>query len=936
MKLHRRNLILVLLLIFLLLNSTPQTGGKADQVVYTTVDLAPLWTTGVISDNVGGVRIVAIDLDHDGKVEIATCSNGYAYVLRFDDDYMESILWFSEYLACSGMNAADRDSDNIYELYIASTTGEVLVLDGATYQILESFIGAPSASIFDIAVDDVDGDGSYEIVLAWVNETRVFDAHTYALEWQAIGLGGDELAIENIDTDPIREIVVNGDPAHVLDASQKIEEWAYNGGFGSRMGVGDVDNDYMAEIAYVSTSNLYVLDADTMVIKWEINYYAVILCGIAVADVDGDGVSEVVTGDGQTGSIRGFRGSNGDELWVIPNPEPYASGLTVADVNDDGVNEILWGAGLMAYTSTGLFIGDWQNEIVMWRSDDLDRPLYVAAGDVDNDHHGEIVLISAHTSNTHRAGMISVYDGETHQIEWSILVSQLVWEIDYFAVGQLDEDLPLEILIGGGTLYSKMLRSYDGKTGLLEWQSPELGWITALEIKNIDEDPIEEVFVALESKNVQVYDGASNVLLWDSGLLDGYLVQDIAVGDLDGNAVADLVVLTVENVFVYEVGTWQEKFHRIFFNGVEVAIAEPDINGGGELLLATSSYTSGETLQAWDGVSYTVNWHYLIGEAAISELASVDLDQDGVQEYILMGNEGIAYDPKSLLWIGSRSSPQVWEYKNTGHWGTINSMAVYDVDNDGASEFLFGSSYLIQVNELFLSSRISNRTYLPFLKCACIPIYSDDFSNPASGWPIAYTDTALFEYNNGEYRILVRTTDWGAAARSGFQAADYIVGVDLRNVNNVYGSYGLAFGIAPDWSSLYTLEIYPHGWYAIYRFDPSQVVTLTTAYSPAINQGTASNHIEIERNGNVIRAFANGQLLTTIADGTYLGSRYVGLAVFSYYEPNVDIRFDNFVVKPISCSGFLAAVEELDELILPLDQPVIDLDLLSTDLSKNR
>jgi hypothetical protein len=161
----------------------------------------------------------------------------------------------------------------------------------------------------------------------------------------------------------------------------------------------------------------------------------------------------------------------------------------------------------------------------------------------------------------------------------------------------------------------------------------------------------------------------------------------------------------------------------------------------------------------------------------------------------------------------------------------------------------------------------------------------------------------LFEYNNGEYRILVRSTDWATGAHPGFQASDYYVTVDLRNPSNVFGSYGIGFGIAQGWSALYTLEIYPDGWFGIYRIDPSDFQILFEAYSPAINQGSATNQIKIERNGALINAYANGQLLASVMDGTYTGSHYVGLVVISYDQENIDIRFDNFNVDPITCNG---------------------------------
>lgn len=201
-----------------------------------------------------------------------------------------------------------------------------------------------------------------------------------------------------------------------------------------------------------------------------------------------------------------------------------------------------------------------------------------------------------------------------------------------------------------------------------------------------------------------------------------------------------------------------------------------------------------------------------------------------------------------------------------------------------------------------------NSVYLPLIIRSCLPQYTDDFSDPASGWPVGDDGDSLLDYVSGEYHILVRPVQGGAGAYPGFQASDYSVSVDLRNPNGVDGSYGIAFGIADDWSTYYTLEIYPDGWYGIYRYDPNDVITLSEAFSSAIYQGAAGNQIKVERIGASINTYANGQLLASVTDATYTGYRYIGLAVASYDQPNVDIRFDNFSVYPSSCPAPNAAL----------------------------
>jgi uncharacterized repeat protein (TIGR01451 family) len=213
-------------------------------------------------------------------------------------------------------------------------------------------------------------------------------------------------------------------------------------------------------------------------------------------------------------------------------------------------------------------------------------------------------------------------------------------------------------------------------------------------------------------------------------------------------------------------------------------------------------------------------------------------------------------------------------------------------------------------------------TYLPCLHKLCFPLFSDNFNNPASGWPVSDDGNVLYEYNNGEYRILIRPTYWMVIARPNYQISEFFVSVDVRKESGTNTSAGLAFGIAPDWKTFYSFEIYSDGYFGLYRFDPKEIVTLAEDFSYAINQGNYTNRIKIERNGYYITASVNGTQLARVRDKTYIGTRYLGLVATSYNYPNVDIRFDNFVVYPIDCDG-LTIPETLSASWLPLPYPQI-------------
>ena len=195
----------------------------------------------------------------------------------------------------------------------------------------------------------------------------------------------------------------------------------------------------------------------------------------------------------------------------------------------------------------------------------------------------------------------------------------------------------------------------------------------------------------------------------------------------------------------------------------------------------------------------------------------------------------------------------------------------------------------------------------------CAPLYTDDFSDPGSGWPISDDGDIQYEYLDGEYRILVRNTNRWAGAAPGFKASDYVVTVDVRNVTGLYGSYGLTFGLSNDWSQFYSLEIDPDGNYGIMRYGSGTWTNLATGTSGSINTGTSTNTLKIEHNGSLIQAYANGQLLTSVSDSTYGGSRRIGLVVSTYSLSNVDARFDDFTVYPVGCGADASASSHVNK-----------------------
>jgi predicted outer membrane repeat protein len=192
--------------------------------------------------------------------------------------------------------------------------------------------------------------------------------------------------------------------------------------------------------------------------------------------------------------------------------------------------------------------------------------------------------------------------------------------------------------------------------------------------------------------------------------------------------------------------------------------------------------------------------------------------------------------------------------------------------------------------------------YIPCMLSSCsTQLFFDDFSNPASGWPIFEDNVSRYQYINQEYRILAKVVPAWIAAIPDYQATQFVVTVDVHNATGVNGYYGILFGVAQDWSHFYFFVIHPTGRYVILRADPGNSYWIADGYSNSIHTGTSTNQLKLERKGNMIWAYVNGDLLTILADGTYTGLGSVGLITVADNAQNVDARFDNFTVLPITC-----------------------------------
>lgn len=208
--------------------------------------------------------------------------------------------------------------------------------------------------------------------------------------------GGGSLATGDLGTDGIDEIVVGAGagiaPEVILyrqDGSIIASFYAYAESFkgGVNIALGDVDGDGIAEIVtgamYGGGPHIRVFDSQGNIkqqfFAYDENFYGGV--NVAVGDVDGDGVSEIVTGAGVTGGphVKVFKadGNLVTEIFTGSSSESFGAVVATADVNGDGDTEII---------SSGAGYSNSQVQLYDWNGSDL---FFVLAVDAfENNYHG--------------------------------------------------------------------------------------------------------------------------------------------------------------------------------------------------------------------------------------------------------------------------------------------------------------------------------------------------------------------------------------------------------------------------------------------------------------------------------------------------------------------------------------------------------------------
>jgi|Deesub1362A_J573_1020465.scaffolds.fasta_scaffold02555_3 hypothetical protein len=365
----------------------------------------------------------------------------------------------------------------------------------------------------------------------------------------------------------------------------KIEWHCKDLGYGLKVAVGDINGDGREEIiagtTYPGYGPTYIY-----VMRWTGRTFTTahkLFLGstqdansVAVGDVDGDGIDEIVVGG--NGKVFVFKIiKNGyKKIYLDESLRGKLDSLAVGDIDGDGRAEILAAAS----NSSRLTIIDYEKGTyrkILQRFDF--QILNVAVGDTDGDGRQDVVVLTKYTRGSYlfvmqftEYGLRSKYSEQVPRSPGRLLET-----------GDADGDGVDEILFDVYNNRVYLVTIY-GNAVHKKWISPVLDDIpTAGIIADIDNDGVNEIVVStLESTYIYSWRNGNVLMEWKQDLPNGIISID--TGDLNDNGINEIVVGTDYGyVYVLEARRtkrgeiWIGKVQTIFKERATLPEGKPDI-----------------------------------------------------------------------------------------------------------------------------------------------------------------------------------------------------------------------------------------------------------------------------------------------------------------------------------------------------------------------
>ena len=725
-----------LAIVFLLSALVPAVSVDAANDARTDTDtgyLSEKWRAG-LGTGLGALNsIKSADIDADGEDELVFGnSQGYVHVL----DWNASAGAFSEEFqsidmggAVKGLEIAQIDDDPQLEIAIGynwnSDSGKVKIIDGSSLLAEANWSSGVSWSHtqwtegwpYGIAMGDLDGDGQTEL-----------------------GMGGDRGFLWVVDTETpeiyVGRDITSDEAEWYMDVGAKTGGGTLENTWG--LTFGQFDDDEAMEVAIGSKQGwVAVFDGETKEMQWKYdmdgNNAVDSLCySMIAADLNGNGIDELVVP--QQGKITVFIDGDRD-VRAEDTDVKSGYGLANEDLFGDDNEELIVADGsgnirIMSLSGSSLTTHqEWYGGYPM----NAGGGVTVSINGHDNPWiiHGSDAGVLVAWEITSESQHSLVWKSESGSNGGQTLYS-LEGGANYaVAMGNIDDDDNLEILVGAGGSGFGRVYAFDGKTYETDWVSPNLNKLPmGIAVGDLNNDGVNEIVVTTGIPGEPMDDegnggdgylhifersgGGSFSQVFQSGNINAAL--GVTIAELDGSTYPEIGIATgyleivdatsgttdlhgEVRIWGYDGSSYSEEWSSGDLEQIVGGIdsGDPDGDGDTELVIGTG----GDDRESNQDTAEVRVYHRLGGtyvlDGSVIDVGRYhafgidvgDVDNDGEEEITVGTGKFGENKPRLIVYDGSSHSV---EYSKSVDSSSVWGVRSGDFDNDGFMELIYGTS----------------------------------------------------------------------------------------------------------------------------------------------------------------------------------------------------------------------------------------------------
>ncbi|HDS30820.1 MAG TPA: hypothetical protein ENN67_07225 [Firmicutes bacterium] len=355
---------------------------------------------------------------------------------------------------------------------------------------------------------------------------------------------------------------------------------------------------------------------------WTVFTGGVVQASPSLADLNGDGILDVVIGD-QANKMVVYSGVDGSVIWSFPTAGWVDSSPALADLGGNATLDVVFGS-----LDKKIYCVDGATGLELWNypvgGGVISSP---ALANIVGDFHLDVIVGCMD-------GNVYALNGATGALHWAFPTGAGVFSSP--AVADLNGDSIPDVVVGSrdGKVYA-----IDGNAGTEIWNFPTYEWINSSPaLVDLNGDSVPDVVIASLDGDVYALNGVNGAQLWKFPT-GAYIWTSPAIGLIDGDSTPD-VVLGTDNSNIYAISgadgsqIWAfPSADRIWSSAALVDLNEDSVSD------AVVGSDDGN-LYAINGATGTLLWAYPTNDWIDSSPAIDDMNNDGVLDIVFGRYDG--------------------------------------------------------------------------------------------------------------------------------------------------------------------------------------------------------------------------------------------------------------------------------------------------------